>query len=518
MKRLKTLLMGLILILTFARRCEAQNDTPPAVQREFRGAWVASVANIDWPSSKTRTTAQQQAELIAILDKCVQLKLNCIALQVRPCCDALYASTIEPWSEFLTGLQGRAPSPYYDPLTFAVNEAHKRGIELHAWFNPYRASHTTESGPKAANHVSNRYPEIVRTYGSYLWLDPGEPATQDYTLSVIQDVVRRYDIDGVVFDDYFYPYKERDANNQIIPFPDDTSYSRYLQSGGTLARDDWRRSNVNQFVQRVYQRIKTEKNWVKFGIAPFGIWISGNPPGVVGLSAYYELYADSRYWLRNGLLDYFSPQLYWKISAPQQSYPALLDWWTDQNILNRHLWPSNFTSKVADGTSTQWTASEIIDQIGVTRSTPGATGNLHFSMRAFMQNRGSINNTLTASTYAQPALIPPSPWLSQTLPPRPIVAIERTLVYQQDHFVPQQRLTWKAADTALVSLWVVRARNGAAWTTRILPGTTTTQVITGDPAFANADRFAVSAVNRYGNESALVILNKTGKGFKIHRP
>jgi len=257
--------------------------------------------------------AGQKAELLAILDRAAQLRLNAIIFQVRPACDALYASPIEPWSEYLTGAMGKAPQPFYDPLTFAVEEAHKRGLELHAWFNPYRAAHPSAKSPIASNHISKTKPSLVRRYGKHLWLDPGEKEVQDYSLSVVMDVVRRYDVDGVHFDDYFYPYKESEGG-----FPDDASWKRF-GAGGKLSRDDWRRENVNTFIRRVYETIKAAKPWVKFGVSPFGIWRPGNPSSVQGLDAYQELYADSRKWLQNAWVDYFTPQLYWRIIAPRQS-------------------------------------------------------------------------------------------------------------------------------------------------------------------------------------------------------
>ena len=207
------------------------DSTPPAVSREFRAAWVASVTNIDWPSKPGLTTGQQQAELIAILDKLVQLHMNAIVLQVRPAADALYQSSIEPWSEFLTGEMGRAPDPYYDPLAFATAEAHKRGIEMHVWINPYRARYST-ARPASANHISRTHPELVHKYGQYLWMDPGDPFVRARTTSVVLDLVRRYDIDGVHMDDYFYPYPETQRGREL-DFPDGATYRRYRQGGGT---------------------------------------------------------------------------------------------------------------------------------------------------------------------------------------------------------------------------------------------------------------------------------------------
>src|SRR5688500_6776839 len=231
--------------------CAAQSDPPP-VQREFRAAWVASVANIDWPSRPGLSTWEQQAELIAILNRSVALNLNAVILQVRPAADALYASPYEPWSAYLTGGEGRAPEPYYDPLTFAVDEAHKRGLELHAWFNPYRARHMSARGPAAETHISATHPKLVGAYGRYLWMDPGEPAIRARTLRVMLDVVRRYDVDGIHIDDYFYPYPELGPDSLPIPFPDTASYGRYVRGGGTLEVNDWRRENVNILIRDIY--------------------------------------------------------------------------------------------------------------------------------------------------------------------------------------------------------------------------------------------------------------------------
>jgi uncharacterized lipoprotein YddW (UPF0748 family) len=275
-------------------------DMPPPVAREFRGVWVASVANIDWPSKPGLSAFEQQSELLAILDRAKALRLNAVMLQVRPAGDALYASPYEPWSAYLTGLEGRAPEPYYDPLTFAVAAAHERGLELHAWFNPYRARHASAFSPSAKTHISEAHPELVRRYGKYLWMDPGEPKVLQQSLRVILDVVKRYDVDGIHIDDYFYPYPEVGADSVEVPFPDSSSYRAYRARGGRLARNDWRRHNVDTLVQLLYARTKALKPWVKVGISPFGIWRPGYPAQIKGFDSYDKLYGDSRRWLREG--------------------------------------------------------------------------------------------------------------------------------------------------------------------------------------------------------------------------
>ena len=467
----------------------------PTPEREFRGVWIATVANIDWPSAQGLPSDQQQAELIALFDHAVALNLNTVILQVRPATDALYVSALEPWSEYLTGEMGRAPEPFYDPLAFAVEEAHKRGLELHAWFNPYRARHPTGQSPIAARHISRTQPEVVRKYGAHLWLDPGEPAAEDHSVAVILDVVRRYDIDGVHLDDYFYPYQEKNAAGRDIPFPDAASWQRAVEAGETRSRDDWRRHNVDRLIERLYREIKREKPWVKFGISPFGIWRPGHPRQIKGFDAYAKIYADSRKWLRNGWLDYFSPQLYWKIEEPTLSYPVLLEWWDEQNQHGRHLWPGNFTSRICRPDRGDWRPREILEQIRLTRERPGATGNVHFSMICLMQNRRRIADQLAAEAYARPALVPASPWLDATPPGPPII------VYQHDD---RPTVTMTPAPGETPWLWIIRARFDGEWTTDIVPGRHTAHTFDA----ATPDLVTVAAVDRLGNEGRVAVVRK----------
>jgi uncharacterized lipoprotein YddW (UPF0748 family) len=324
MKRILLASIFFCLIATFAN---AQD--PPAVEREFRAAWIATVDNVDFPFKKNLPIEDQKKELIRDLDIAKELKMNALIFQVRPMCDALYRSKIEPWSEFLTGEMGKGQ--YFDPLEFIVAEAHKRGILVHAWFNPYRAYHPAAT-TVSANHISKRRPDLVKKYGKYLWLDPGEKEVQDYSLSVVLDVVGRYDIDGVHFDDYFYPYPEKGPDGKKVDFPDEPSWNKYLIKNemrtaykGThttpLSRDDWRRRNVDDFIAAVGREIKKIKPDVMYGISPFGIWQPVAEKGIRGFNAYTELYADARKWLQEGTVDYLAPQLYWETKKEGQSYP-----------------------------------------------------------------------------------------------------------------------------------------------------------------------------------------------------
>ena len=460
----------------------AEKIVPPPPAREFRAAWIATVGNSCWPSKPGLTTAQQQAELIAILDRAASLKLNAVIFQVRPACDALYQSSLEPWSEYLTGVQGHAPSPFYDPLAFAIAEAHKRGLELHAWFNPFRAHHFQAVSPIAPSHISKTKPQLVRSYGKYLWLDPGEPEVRDHSLRVVMDVVKRYDVDGVHFDDYFYPYKEKNSAGSEIDFPDDASWKKSGAASG-LARDDWRRRNVDVFMEQVYRAIKAEKPWVKFGISPFGIWRPKNPPSISGFDSYAELYADSRRWLREGWCDYFTPQLYWGIEPPAQSFSALLAWWNSENVRHRHIWPG-MNSLNAGG---KWQPAEIVNQINVTRRYANA-GHVHWSVMALMKNP-ALAAALAKETYRQPALIPASPWLNSTSPPPPKLSV--TIWGKSTH------VQWQNTAGKAIGSWLWQTRANGVWTTQVFPvGRTDLYLDKTSP-----EAVALRAVDRVGNLS-----------------
>ena len=496
--RLKRLCLLLCLLGQTYARTGAQTcgvDVPPA-PREFRAAWVATVANIDWPSSPRLTSEEQKRELIRILDLAKELNLNAIILQVRPQCDALYASRLEPWSEFLTGRMGQPPVPFYDPLAFAVREAHARGLELHAWFNPYRALHPNAQRPPAPGHIAARRPDLAKSYGKYVWLDPGEKEVQDHSLSVVLDVVRRYDVDGVHFDDYFYPYPEKDAAGSNIPFPDEPSWQKYVSAGGRLSREDWRRQNVDEFIRRVAAGVKRLKPHVKFGVSPFGIWQPGHPPGIEGFNAYAQLYADARRWLREGWVDYLTPQLYWPIRQTPQSYTALLDWWLAQNVKGRHVWPGNAAYRV--GSTQAFPPGEIIEQVALTRARSRAPGNVFFSMKTFLKNTGGLNELLKAGPYARPALVPELPWLKGAAPAPPLVKLRPM------RGASAVEISWRPRRRARHFLTVVQVKEGGTWNALILPASVRSYTYTPKHAGANVT-IALSLADRSGRESARTV-------------
>lgn len=475
-------------------------ENPPPAPREFRGVWVATVANIDWPSQPGLPAAQQRAEAVAMLDRARALHLNTVILQVRPAADALYASELEPWSEYLTGRQGRDPG--YDPLKFWLEEAHRRGLALHAWFNPYRARHQLAKSAFAATHIARTHPGSVRQYGELWWMDPGDAFASQRTLDVVADVVRRYDVDGVHIDDYFYPYpiarsepsgrarpgaaKEKP---EMLDFPDEPSWKLYRAGGGRLGRADWRRDNVNRLVEGLYRKVHEIKPLALFGVSPFGLGHPARrPAGIEGFSQFDKLYADVEHWLERGWLDYLAPQLYWPLDQKPQAFGVLLDGWVRENTAKRHLWPGLFTSAIND-TPGSWTAGEILHQIETVRARPAVDGEIHYSMIALLQDRRGVAEKLLAGPYAQPALLPATPWLVAQVPTAPKLKKQRD---GRILIVPGQ-----GAPAANYAIW---RRHGSQWRFSVQPA--------GEPLIVTdgAEAVVVSAVGRLGNESERVAL------------
>jgi uncharacterized lipoprotein YddW (UPF0748 family) len=366
-------------------------------------------------------------------------------------------------------------------LAFAVQAAHARGLELHAWINPFRAGNAKDTLTFASSHIFKVRRDLSVVYGSQVWMNPGKQEVHDRTMQVVLDIVDRYDIDGLHADDYFYPYQERNAANVIIGFPDTATWQ---SSGTSLAIDDWRRANIDRFVERMYAEVHERKPTLKVGLSPFGIWRPGNPAGVQGLDAYATIYADSRKWLRSGWVDYLAPQLYWAISAPQQSYPALLDWWLGQNVMNRHVWPGLAAYRVNDGTSSAFAAGEIAAQVQTTRSRPTGSGNLFYNATSTLKRNSGAVTTSLATMFTARALVPASPWLDGTPPATPVIAVSGSTVSMNAGAEPAR---W----------WLVRAHLSTGWVTKVLFGTTASIGLASEP-----DRVLVNAIDQAGNASA----------------
>jgi uncharacterized lipoprotein YddW (UPF0748 family) len=379
---------------------------PP--KREFRAAWIATVINLDWPSANTLTTSQQQQELISLLDELKYDGINTVIFQVRSECDAMYSSAFDPWSYWLTGSQGTAPYPYYDPLEFAIEEAHKRGMELHAWFNPYRAERTVDNYPNAANHVTIQHPDWVIQISTFKFLDPGLPMVRDYVTSVIYDIVSRYDVDGIHADDYFYPYPPNQITNQ-----DAATFAAYPRGFTNIAY--WRRDNVNLLIAQVNDTIQSVKPWIKFGMSPFGIWKSGVPAGIVGLSAYDDIYCDAIAWLHDRSIDYLTPQLYWPFGGTTD-YGKLQPWWADSVSSNgRHFYPGHAYYRISAWTN----PSEMPNQIRFDRNNPKVQGGVFFRAKNFPENPKGVTDTLRNDLYRYISILPTMNWKDVITPNAP---------------------------------------------------------------------------------------------------
>ncbi len=497
----------------------ANNTLPgtPKAAREFRAAWVATVANINWPSKRGLSPEEQKKEAIEMLDFLKAHHFNAVIFQVRPQADALYNSSLEPWSYYLSGVQGRAPEPYYDPLEFWVEAAHERGLELHVWLNPYRAHHVAGGEVSESSVVKTKPELVVKLKEGYWWFDPSLKGTQDHGVQVVMDIVKRYDIDGVHFDDYFYPYPSYNGNED---FPDSTSWKSYKAGGGKLTRGDWRRVSVNTFIKRLYKEIKSEKKHVKFGLSPFGIWRPGYPESVGGFDQYEVLYADAKLWLNKGWIDYFSPQLYWPINRIAQSYPVLLGWWSKENTKNRHLWPGISVGRDTSAVSVNETLSQIMISRGML---PASSGVVHWNVGSVAKNP-NMAKALVEGPYRSDALVPPSGWLDNVAPAAPTVDVNQSN--------DKVDIKWHHSSESDVFRWVVYYQYGRNWSYRILNRGEHTLQMEPHDGRSKLNAVAVTAVDRTGNESMraevrpniLAIIPRSGwqaadaRPYKQHTP
>lgn len=390
---------------------------------EFRAVWVATVANIDWPSKAGLSVKEQKSEVISILDRQKRLGMNAIILQVRPAADAFYPSELEPWSKYLTGTPGRPPHPFYDPLAFWITEAHQRGMELHAWLNPYRVANRS-SEPLAANHIAFKHPEWILKYGDKLYFDPGLPETRSFVIEVVKDIVTRYDIDAIHFDDYFYPYPLKEN------FPDTVSFAKYNRGFSVENKADWRRENVDILIEALSKTIKTAKPWVKFGISPFGVWrnSSDDPRGSdskAGTTNYDQLFANVIKWQEKGWIDYLLPQLYWQIGHPAVDFKMLANWWAKHSY-GRALYIGQAAYKISSSSKTEaWTnPGEVPSEIRLLRKIPKIDGSAFFSSKHFNRNLMGFQDSLMLDLYKNPAIVPPMSWIDNT-PPQPVLKLKK---------------------------------------------------------------------------------------------
>ncbi len=468
--------------------------SPP--KREMRGAWIATVVNIDW------TTSNSQANLTATLDSLVNVGVNSIFFQVRPSCDAFYASAIEPWSQWISGA-AQGTNPGYDPLQFVIDACRQRGLEIHAWFNPYRAVVNTSSSSVAPTHVSVTHPEWVLTFGTLKILNPGIPSVREYVTGVIMDVARRYDLDGIHFDDYFY--------SSSITTEDLNEYNLY---GGGMSLGDWRRENVNILVRTIRDSLAAFNSRLKFGISPPGVWRnSPYGPTVGAYAAYDAIYADSRRWLQEGWIDYLVPQIYWPFSHSVAPYGILTNWWND-NAFSRHIYIGQATYRAIDPAAAGWSVQELADQIDFNRTKANILGSVHFSAKYFKSNSRLVNDSLRGSVYPKVtseiirrpfALRPTMPWRDSVPPVMPDSFRIEPSAGKTYAFIRWKAPT-PASDGEVPARYLVYSStslpidfNELSNVVYVTTGTSYTKFpATGDP---NVYYFAVTSLDRHDNES-----------------
>ncbi len=396
-----------------------QNITTLSIypKREFRAAWVTTFTNLDWPSvqSRTQSSEVQKKEFINLLNQFEKAKINAVIVQVRAAADAFYPSKIVPWSAWLTGEQGKAPQPYYDPLKFMIEECHKRNMELHAWFNPLRAVSHKKFSSVTPNHISKTKPEWCFLYDETIYFNPGIPEVQEHIVAVIKEVVKNYDVDGIHLDDYFYPYTVRNMG-----IPDTATYKKY---GNNLSMGDWRRNNINTLVKSIADSIKHLKPFVKFGVSPYAVWRNKkqDPKGSEsnsGQTSYDNLYCDTKLWMDMGWLDYIAPQLYWNNDNIYAGFKNLMDWWVSKSN-NRHLYIGHAAYKLNLKDKQGYPTAELISQVNQTRTKQEIQGNIYFRAEAFKDNYQNFIEKFEESIYKHPSLIPTMPWLDSISPLEP---------------------------------------------------------------------------------------------------
>ncbi|MEV1166839.1 family 10 glycosylhydrolase [Nonomuraea sp. NPDC049784] len=417
----RTLLKGLALAAAASAvplPALAQADYVPPLH-QMRGMWIASVVNINWPSKPGLTAEQQKAEFLAWLDVAVQRKLNSVFVQIRPTADAFWPSPFEPWSQYLTGTQGQDPG--YDPLGFAVEETHKRGLAFHAWFNPYRVSMQSDPAKLHPDHPGRKHPDWILPFGGKLYYNPGLPEVRKFCQDAMMDAVTRYDIDGLHFDDYFYP-------TNTTAFDDSATFAKYGAGFPDLA--SWRRNNVDLMVQEMQQRVLEAKPDIAWGISPSGIWRNKatDPLGseTNGGQSYDSLHADTRGWVKKGWLDYIAPQLYWYIGQPPADYSKLVPWWSDvASGTNTLLWIGQAAYKAGDPAQVaQWQApGELSAHLTLNRDHPEVSGDIWYNANDVKVDRIGSISTAVNDHYQRPALGPVLPRLANGEPPhRPVLA------------------------------------------------------------------------------------------------
>jgi uncharacterized lipoprotein YddW (UPF0748 family) len=489
------------------KKVATQEADPQHPKREFRGAWIHTVGQAQYIQMNS---VQMKAYFVKMLDQLQTAGINAVIFQVRPQADAFYKSDLEPWSRYLTGVQGKAPDGNFDPLAFMVDECHKRNMELHAWLNPYRVTNS-ELQALAPNHIYNRYPERFLKYGTQIYFDPGIPENRDFICQVVKDIVMRYAVDAIHMDDYFYPYP--------IPgekFPDDGSFSRYAASQGfsVSQRNDWRRNNVNMLIKEIKQTILQTKPWVRFGVSPFGIYRNkkstsdGSGSETNGLQNYDDLYADVKLWVKNGWIDYNLPQLYWEIGHPAADYAKLISWWANNNF-RQHLYIGQDVKRTVDKLNANG-ESQLKEKMELSRSYSTIHGNCFWPGYTIMENYKGIADELARNYHKYPALIPAYTAMHRKAPKK----VNRVEEYftSEKHFL-RWMVKSDSSDPANAQYFVIyRFKTGEKedlnLARNIIKITRDTELELPYEGGKNLYKYVVTAVDAFHNESA-------GKSKKI---
>ncbi len=504
MKRVICQLLLTLFLFSSCSLLRRGNDVP---KREFRGVWIATVANIDWPAHGADTWSSQQMDYLRLLDHYKNLHFNAVIVQIRDAGDAFYDSDYAPWSRYLTGTEGLAPSSDVDPLEWMIHQAHLRGFEFHAWLNPYRATFDLKTELLAPSHDFNTHPEWIFRYGSKYYYHPGLPEVQERLVAIMEEVVRRYKVDGIHFDDYFYPYK---ISGETIR--DSAQYVRYANEGTTL--EDWRRSNVDSLIKKVHSAISRVKPWVQFGISPFGVWKNNktDPEGSdtrAGQTTFDELYADPITWMKQGWIDYLVPQVYWSMDFPAAPHRTLVKWWA-AHAYGTNLYIGNAAYKIRDNQDKAWDRKkELPEQLGWARQFPEVKGNVFFSAKSLLNRHKDISNYIRKKYYPYPALTPEFPRKNVTVPkPSRLLPTRRNDYWE---------FTLDAHNSELFPFVLVYASRNKKRLSRLQPRQIIAKIYLdernrftlGNGLVGKNKYLAVSYLDRFGVETEPIVLNLT---------
>lgn len=498
---IKKIAFLLVLLLS---SCSLFKSNIPQPKREFRGVWIATVVNIDWPKSGSDLWEKQKADYLHILDFYQNLNLNAVVVQIRAAGDAFYPSQFAPWSRFLTGQEGVAPNTGQDPLKWMIREAHSRGFEFHAWLNPYRATFDLNTALLAEHHDFNLHPDWMFRYGKKFYYNPGIPEVQQHLVNIMNEVVSNYAVDALHFDDYFYPYK---INGEIIP--DSLAYAENGLAGQSLP--DWRRSNIDSLIAKVHRQVKLKKPWVQFGISPFGVWKnkSTDPTGSdtrAGQTTYEDLYADPLLWMKEKWIDYLVPQVYWSMDLEVASHRKIVDWWANDSI-QTNLYIGNAAYKIRNNADPAWNnKKEIPNQLLLARNKKQIQGNVFFSAKSLLNNHPDVVKYIKKKYYKYQALTPASQ--------QKLTAIKNftsiTNVKEESNYY---RFDYKSTDThqfALVYATKNAIDKNTAHTRKLIDKVylnSRNSFTLGKWLLHKKKQLAITFLNQYGIETDPIVLN-----------